>query len=986
MRSGWLLGLLWVLSVVMLQAVAADENALQRLQRAATDMTQALEQAQRDIQNDRQRLEQAELNLTSGTITTTALEDARLELAALRSRESGLNTRLQARRSGLTQLNTEIDTVQARLQSVSSNAAEVSVLRERHESLLQQRSVLEDLLDKLERLHQRYETRATLARQRFDLLQARFELPDLETLRRSSSRAGQSLQREIDNLLANASEARRAAAKLGQDSARDKAQRRLLELQALDAEERAELQQLSLARLQVQRVLQSLSVFSGARATPVRVLKSALHNIEKMHDELLRQRELVELKRNQFQDQRQIIHQQGAIATGVDSTFTTRITLIDQLLAVTDQQLTEITALLKKIQTTQESLRAAATSNAGAELTSRRELPADIQSWRQLAHNLTLLPIRVGQALQRAMHNLLNTFVQRDWTTRILSVLVCLAILVGIWQLRRWLSQQLQNIDPAEGNNRASVWTPLKILQRNLWGLFAPLLLVALGFLLQLRQADFILLLAPLLIWPVVKLSLAFVNNLLDEYTPELDPSRTRLLILETRWVVIVAAVLAAVLVTAHTVALSPSVIDVIDRLSMLCLLLIALPLIHLRKLVLEGIHGSVRSRVLRGISLALPALLVVCALIGIAGYINLAWAIAIRLGWLLMVGLGVHIVRMILRGLFQSTIRWFERRDAESAPYWEQYILGPFYRITVLLVVVAAAQILFYLYHWNAQTPIVRAIPLLLDSTLFSVGETAIKLKTLALALLTLFVAVWGAGWSKQVSYRWLYTGVQDQGIRSSLSTFTQYLVVVLGLVVAMKIIGLDLTALTVFAGALGVGIGFGMQTIVVNFISGILLLIERPLSTTDLVNVDKYEGEVTRIGIRSLTVKTFDNQEVIIPNSSVITKPFTNWTRSDDIMRTLLMIGISYTDDPHQAVALIMDVVKAHPAVLADPGPKVLLWDYGESALMIRVQFHTRIRGTIGRADTRSQILFSIWDEFKTAGITIPYPQRDVHLYREE
>jgi potassium efflux system protein len=121
--------------------------------------------------------------------------------------------------------------------------------------------------------------------------------------------------------------------------------------------------------------------------------------------------------------------------------------------------------------------------------------------------------------------------------------------------------------------------------------------------------------------------------------------------------------------------------------------------------------------------------------------------------------------------------------------------------------------------------------------------------------------------------------------------------------------------------------------------------LLVERPLATTDIVKVDQYEGEVTRIGIRSLTVKTFDNQEVIIQNSSVITRPFTNWSRIEDIMRTVLMVGISYEDDPHQAVELVLKKVKAHPSVLVDPGSKVLLWEYGDSALMLRILFHTRI-----------------------------------------
>ena len=579
--------------------------------------------------------------------------------------------------------------------------------------------------------------------------------------------------------------------------------------------------------------------------------------------------------------------------------------------------------------------------------------------------------------------NFATAFTQADAVTRATTLLLLIGLLAAGWQGRRLLSRQLSTRQPTDTENTDDNLDPLSIIHRNLLSLLPPLFVIGAGLILNLRQTDLVLLMTPLLIWPVARLALDFINNLLDEYTPELDRNRTRLLLLETRWVVIITAMLAAVLVTAHTVALSPLVIDAIERLSMLCLLLIALPMIHLRKLLLEGIRGDVESRMLCFFTLAVPLLLLLCALIGVIGYVNLAWAIAIRLGWLLLVGLGFHLLRNILRGLLRATVKWFERRDAESAPHWEQYILGPVYRVTLLLIVLGAAQLLFHLYNWNSQTPLVRAVPLMLDTTLFSIGETAIKLKTLGLALLTVIVAIWGAGWSKQVSYRWLYTGVQDQGIRSSLSTFTQYIVVVLGLFLAMEIIGLDLTALKVFAGALGVGIGFGMQTIVVNFISGILLLIERPLATTDLVNVDKYEGEVTHIGIRSLTVKTFDNQEVIIPNSSVITKPFTNWTRSDDIMRTVLMVGISYNDDPHQAVKLIKDIVTSHPAVLIDPGSKVLLWEYGDSALMLRVQFHTRIRGSIGRSDVRSQILFGIWDAFKQAGITIPYPQRDVYMH---
>ncbi|MGB5443236.1 MAG: mechanosensitive ion channel domain-containing protein [Gammaproteobacteria bacterium] len=983
MQKTLLYGLLWSLALVAYPGQAEEEAALARLQRSVTDVEQELLRVERDIPDDRKRLQREELELRAAAITPALLEDARMEQASLRSRESGLKTRLKARRGALAQLAAEVDDLEIRIQRSADDDPGKRQWQVELEDLQQRRVVLEGLIDRLDDLYHRYETRTAIARQRLNLLQARFELPDLDAVRQSPGRAGAELQQQVDVLLTSATAARRAAAALGKDTPRDKAQARLLDLQALVAEERAEFQQLGIARLQVGRVLQSLSAFSAARSTPVRVLKTALRNIDKMQEELQQQQKLVEQKREQFLDQRQIVGQRGAIATGDDSTLPARLVLFDELTAAADEQLLAITALEQRMQSLREEYNTAVVTNAGAELALQRELPTDAESWQQLASNLAMLPLRVTLALKDSLVNFGAAFMHSDALTRGICVLLLLGLLLAGWQGRRLLSRQLVTSSEGAAVRQSTPGAPLAIVQRNLPSLLPPLFVLGAGMVLNLRQADLVLLLAPLLIWPVVRFALDFINNLLEEYTPELDPGRTRLLVLETRWVVILAAVLAAVLVTAHTVALSPLVIDAIERLSMVCLLLIALPLIHLRILLLEGLRGDVGSRLLRGFTLALPLLLVLCALIGIAGYVNLAWAIAVRLGWLMLVGLGLHFVRNILRALLKTAAGWFMRRDAETAPHWEQYILGPAYRVSVLLAVLGAVQLLFYLYNWNAQTPVVRAVPLMLDSTLFSIGETAIKLKTLGLALLALFVAIWGGGWSKQVSYRWLYTGVEDQGIRSSLSTFTQYLVVVLGLVVAMKIVGLDLTALTVFAGALGVGIGFGMQQIVVNFISGILLLVERPLATTDLVNVDKYEGEVTRIGIRSLTVKTFDNQEVIIPNSAVITKPFINWTRSDDIMRTVLMVGISYDDDPHQAAALILEQVKAHLAVLTDPGPKVLLWDYGESALLLRVQFHTRIRGPVGRGDVRSQLLFAIWDAFKDAGITIPYPQHDVHLH---
>ena len=286
MQKTLLYGLLWSLALVAYPGQAEEEAALARLQRSVTDVEQELLRVERDIPDDRKRLQREELELRAAAITPALLEDARLEQASLRSRESGLKTRLKARRGALAQLAAEVDDLEIRIQRSADDDPGKRQWQVELEDLQQRRVVLEGLIDKLDDLYHRYETRTAIARQRLNLLQARFELPDLDAVRQSPGRAGAELQQQVDVLLASATAARRAAAALGKDTPRDKAQARLLDLQALVAEERAEFQQLGIARLQVGRVLQSLSAFSAARSTPVRVLKTALRNIDKMQEEL----------------------------------------------------------------------------------------------------------------------------------------------------------------------------------------------------------------------------------------------------------------------------------------------------------------------------------------------------------------------------------------------------------------------------------------------------------------------------------------------------------------------------------------------------------------------------------------------------------------------------------------------------------------------------------------------------------------------------
>ncbi len=301
-------------------------------------------------------------------------------------------------------------------------------------------------------------------------------------------------------------------------------------------------------------------------------------------------------------------------------------------------------------------------------------------------------------------------------------------------------------------------------------------------------------------------------------------------------------------------------------------------------------------------ISLGLPVTILVALLLGLVGYVNLAWSIASYVGWFLV----VLVAWLLLHGLLQDLVNALRTRltatDSKET-VWTQGLIDPLHRVVKWILFVGALVVLFQLFGWDSQSPVVRVLSRISSTPLFTLGGRTLNLLDLLLAGTIITAVVLAARWSREVTHRWVFSGVTDSGTRHSLSVFTQYAVVLFGVLTALRILGIDLTTFAIFAGALGVGVGLGLQSIANNFISGILLLIERPLRTGDYVTIGSNEGLVTRIGIRSLTVEAADNQEIIIPNADVISNEFTNWTHSDSVVRMKLEVGISYDNDPAEA-----------------------------------------------------------------------------------
>jgi small-conductance mechanosensitive channel len=216
--------------------------------------------------------------------------------------------------------------------------------------------------------------------------------------------------------------------------------------------------------------------------------------------------------------------------------------------------------------------------------------------------------------------------------------------------------------------------------------------------------------------------------------------------------------------------------------------------------------------------------------------------------------------------------------------------------------------------------------------------------------------------------------------GVQMSITRLVHYGIIFLGFLVALSFLGVDMKNITIIGGALGVGIGFGLQSIVSNFVSGLILLFERPVKTGDYVQLGDQWGEIVRIGLRSTIVKTFDRSEVVVPNSNLISNEVTNWTLTDRSIRLRIPVGVAYGSDVEKVIATLKECGEDNPMVLSKPSPQVLFMNFGESCLDFELRVW--VSDVDSMVITRSEINQEIDRSFRAAGIEIAFPQRDLHI----
>jgi small-conductance mechanosensitive channel len=265
-------------------------------------------------------------------------------------------------------------------------------------------------------------------------------------------------------------------------------------------------------------------------------------------------------------------------------------------------------------------------------------------------------------------------------------------------------------------------------------------------------------------------------------------------------------------------------------------------------------------------------------------------------------------------------------------------------------------------------------------DRSLFVVGGEEVTLASIAffLAFLAIAFAI-SASLQRAMGAVYKRRGL-DVGVQYALNRLLHYVVIAFGIFLALDNLGVSITALAGVGAILAVGIGFGLQNIAQNFVSGLILLLERPVKQGDFVEVGGVRGTVRRIQARATVVTTLDNVDIIVPNGQFITEQVVNQTYDSRQVREAIEIGVAYGSDTELVRATLDRVARAHRNVLTDPPPTVLFSDFGESSLDFRLLVW--LADPLLRPKTTSEIRFAIDQAFREASIEIPFPQRDLHL----
>jgi potassium efflux system protein len=383
----------------------------------------------------------------------------------------------------------------------------------------------------------------------------------------------------------------------------------------------------------------------------------------------------------------------------------------------------------------------------------------------------------------------------------------------------------------------------------------------------------------------------------------------------------------------------------------------------------------------------ALSLVLVVAVIADLVGYSNLSsWLIRSVFGSLVAVGVISTIGRLlrdVLIAIEYGATPWGRKvRKLFGLSATEEHLASLFWIRMLVTLGLWTVLAWSFIVIWDLSTNVVQQITKLMTEG-FMVGSLKIVPERVALAVVLLIGLIAVTSWLKGLIKLQLEKSPMERGSREALVTVSGYSGVLIALVIALGVAGISFANLAIIIGALSVGIGFGLQNIVNNFLSGLILLVERPVKTGDWIVVGGTEGYVKRIRIRSTRIQTFDHADVIVPNSELIASQVTNWMLRDTTGRARVPVGVAYGSDTQRVKEILLKVAQEHPDVITNKPsmePFVLFFGFGDSSLNFELRVF--IKNIDRRLRVISDLNFAIDAAFREAGIEIPFPQRDVHI----
>lgn len=623
------------------------------------------------------------------------------------------------------------------------------------------------------------------------------------------------------------------------------------------------------------------------------------------------------------------------------------------------------------------------------ELSARQGFPTfDVKTLIDLGKELLLVPALTFQVVKSLTSHMTRAFQATGLLAWTLFSLAQVLLLFSFFFLNKVLSHLLAR--PSQWREQInSKWLSLQWLKRNFIDLMlmGNILFIMLFF--DVPQQNFIFIFYLSLVWLIFKGIMTFARLCLVESTHDAAGHDMRLY-RRLKWIILIGSVITALTVFVHQLPLIYELKTLCDRLFLFMLMLVSLLLLRswdvVPTLILSHIESQHRylQRSIRLIGILIPVLMFANSVIGLLGFLNLIMTVS----WYESIFLLVLIGYLILRGLLSDGMEQLSRmmiQYVNNGWLWTEAFLKPLDKILRTVLFLSAWGVLFLLYGWDTQSPMVQKLSQLLHYHLASMLNTTITLMSIIELCVVISVFYWMAKWTREFVYRLLLSRTKDMGLRNSIAILSQYSVVVLGAFICLGVLGIDLKALAFVASMFAFGVGLGLRDLANNFACGFLILLERPLRVGDIVNVNGIEGDVIHIGGRAVTIRTWDHMELVVPNTEIFNKSFTNWTARDNTVRTVTQIKINRYDNPHQVKVIIHNVLSAHKDVLKDPSPEVYLKEMNESVINFELRYYVNIRQVKSRTSVLSTVLMQIWDEFGAHGIKPPYPQHEVFLRGE-